>query len=185
MPVLVAINRFNTDTDAELDFIINHCKDLGVDVAISEVFEKGGSGGIELAKKVCRLIETTPSGFEPLYDLNLSIKEKIGIINREIYGGAKVIYTDKAEKAIKQIEALGLDKMPICMAKTQFSLSDNPTLLGRPEGFDLTVKDLRVSAGAGFIVVYTGDIMTMPGLPKEPASGRMDIQPDGRISGLF
>ncbi|ANW99941.1 formate--tetrahydrofolate ligase [Thermoclostridium stercorarium subsp. thermolacticum DSM 2910] len=185
VPVLVAINRFNTDTDAELDFIINHCKDLGVDVAISEVFEKGGSGGIELAKKVCRLIETTPSGFEPLYDLNLSIKEKIGIINREIYGGAKVIYTDKAEKAIKQIEALGLDKMPICMAKTQFSLSDNPTLLGRPEGFDLTVKDLRVSAGAGFIVVYTGDIMTMPGLPKEPASGRMDIQPDGRISGLF
>lgn len=185
VPVLVAINRFNTDTDAEIQFIIDHCKNMGVDVALSEVFEKGSLGGLELANKVCKLIETAPSGFEPLYDVNLSIKDKIQIINREIYGGAKVIYTDKAEKAIKQIEAIGLDKMPVCMAKTQFSLSDNPNLLGRPEGFDLTVRDVKVSAGAGFIVVYTGDIMTMPGLPKEPASNRMDIQPDGKITGLF
>lgn len=185
VPVLVAINRFNTDTDAEIQFIIDHCKNMGVDVALSEVFEKGSLGGLELANKVCKLIETAPSGFEPLYDVNLSIKDKILIINREIYGGAKVIYTDKAEKAIKQIEAIGLDKMPVCMAKTQFSLSDNPNLLGRPEGFDLTVRDVKVSAGAGFIVVYTGDIMTMPGLPKEPASNRMDIQPDGKITGLF
>jgi len=185
VPVLVAINRFNTDTDAEIQFIIDHCKNMGVDVALSDVFEKGSLGGLELANKVCKLIETAPSGFEPLYDVNLSIKDKILIINREIYGGAKVIYTDKAEKAIKQIEAIGLDKMPVCMAKTQFSLSDNPNLLGRPEGFDLTVRDVKVSAGAGFIVVYTGDIMTMPGLPKEPASNRMDIQPDGKITGLF
>lgn len=185
VPVLVAINRFNTDTDAEIQFIIDHCKNMGVDVALSDVFEKGSLGGLELANKVCKLIETAPSGFEPLYDVNLSIKDKIQIINREIYGGAKVIYTDKAEKAIKQIEAIGLDKMPVCMAKTQFSLSDNPNLLGRPEGFDLTVRDVKVSAGAGFIVVYTGDIMTMPGLPKEPASNRMDIQPDGKITGLF
>lgn len=186
VPAVVAINRFSTDTDAEIDYIIKHCmNDLGVDVAISEVYEKGSLGGLELANKVCRIIESTRSSFKPLYDVNLSIKEKIGIINREIYGGDRVIYTDRAEKAIKQIEAIGLDKMPVCMAKTQFSLSDNPALLGRPEGFDLTVKDVRVSAGAGFIVVYTGDIMTMPGLPKEPASSRMDIQPDGRITGLF
>jgi len=186
VPLVIAINRFSTDTDAEIDYIIKHCSDeLGVDVAISEVYEKGSLGGLELANKVCRLTESTPSNFKPLYDVNLSIKEKIGIINREIYGGDRVIYTDKAEKAIKQIEAIGLDKMPVCMAKTQFSLSDNPAMLGRPEGFDLTVKDVRVSAGAGFIVVYTGDIMTMPGLPKEPASSRMDIQPDGKITGLF
>jgi len=186
VPAVVAINRFSTDTDAEIDYIIKHCmNDLGVDVAISEVYEKGSLGGLELANKVCRIIESTRSSFKPLYDVNLSIKEKIGIINREIYGGDRVIYTDRAEKAIKQIEPIGLDKMPVCMAKTQFSLSDNPALLGRPEGFDLTVKDVRVSAGAGFIVVYTGDIMTMPGLPKEPASSRMDIQPDGRITGLF
>jgi len=185
VPVLVAINRFKTDTDAEIEFVIDHCMNMGVDVALSEVFEKGSLGGLELANKVCRLTETTPAAFEPLYDVNLSIKEKIQTINREIYGGGKVLYTDKAEKAIKQIEAIGLDKMPVCMAKTQFSLSDNPNLLGRPEGFDLTVRDVKVSAGAGFIVVYTGDIMTLPGLPKEPASNRMDIQSDGRITGLF
>lgn len=185
VPVVVALNRFSTDTDAEIDFVIDHCKKLGIDAAVSEVYEKGGAGGLELAERVCRLTETVPSHFEPLYDVNLGIKEKIGIINREIYGGGRVIYTDKAEKAIRQIEALGLDKMPICMAKTQYSLSDNPSLLGRPEGFDLTVRDVKVSAGAGFIVAYTGDIMTMPGLPKVPASSRMDIQPDGKITGLF
>ncbi|NLX77634.1 MAG: formate--tetrahydrofolate ligase [Clostridiaceae bacterium] len=185
VPVVVAINRFSSDTDAEIDFIINHCNDLGVDAAINEVYEKGSLGGLELANKVIRLTETTPSDFEPLYDVNMSIREKIQIINREIYGGGKVVFTDKAEKAIRQIEAIGLDKMPVCMAKTQYSLSDNPSLLGRPEGFELTVRDVRVSAGAGFIVALTGDIMTMPGLPKEPAANRMDIQPDGRITGLF
>ena len=185
VPVVVAINRFRTDTDAEIEFIINHCKNSGVDVAINEVFEKGSLGGLELANKICRLVETTPSNFEPLYDVNLSIKEKIQIINREIYGGGKVVYTNRAEKAIQQIEAIGLDKMPVCMAKTQYSLSDNPSLLGRPEGFELTVRDVRASAGAGFIVVLTGDIMTMPGLPKEPAANKMDIQPDGKITGLF
>lgn len=185
VPVVVAINRFSSDTDAEIDFIINHCNDLGVDAAINEVYEKGSLGGLELANKVIRLTETTPSDFEPLYDVNMSIREKIQIINREIYGGGKVVFTDKAEKAIRQIEAIGLDKMPVCMAKTQYSLSDNPSLLGRPEGFELTVRDVRVSAGAGFIVALTGDIMTMPGLPKEPAANWMDIQPDGRITGLF
>lgn len=185
VPVIVALNRFGTDTDAEIDFVINHCSSLGIGVAISEVFEKGSLGGLELANKLCKLIETTASDFEPLYDVNLSIKEKIEIINREIYGGAKVVFTDRAKRAIKQIEAAGLDKMPVCMAKTQYSLSDNPKLLGRPEGFELTVSDVRVSAGAGFIVVLTGDIMTMPGLPKEPAANKMDITPDGKITGLF
>lgn len=185
VPVLVALNRFGTDTDAEIEFVINHCRNLGVDAAVSEVFEKGGEGGLELADKVCRLTDTTPSDFRPLYDTNLTIKEKIDIINREIYGGAKVVYTSGAEKAIKQIESFGLDKLPVCMAKTQYSLSDNPSLLGRPEGFELTVRDVRLSAGAGFIVALTGDIMTMPGLPKEPAANRMDINPDGTITGLF
>jgi len=185
VPVLVALNRFGTDTDAEIKYVIDHCSNLGVDVGISEVFEKGGEGGIELARKLCRLIETEPSDFRFLYDVNLPIKQKIEIINREIYGGRHVIYTDSAEKAIKRIEAINMDKLPVCMAKTQYSLSDNPSLLGRPTGFDLTVRDVRVSAGAGFIVALTGDIMTMPGLPKEPAANKIDISPDGTITGLF
>jgi formate--tetrahydrofolate ligase len=185
VPVLVALNRFGTDTEAEIKFVVDYCSNLGVDVAISEVFEKGGEGGIELAQKLCRLIETTPSDFKFLYDVNLPIKQKIEIINREIYGGGQVIYTDSAEKAIKQIEAINMDKIPVCMAKTQYSLSDNPALLGRPAGFDLTVRDVRVSAGAGFVVALTGDIMTMPGLPKKPAANQIDISIDGTITGLF
>jgi len=185
VPVLVALNRFGTDTEAEIEFVIDYCSDLGIDVGISEVFEKGGEGGIDVAQKLCRLIETTPSNFKFLYDINLPIKQKIEIINREIYGGDHVIYTDSAEKAIKRIEAINMDKLPICMAKTQYSLSDNPSLLGRPAGFDLTVRDVRVSAGAGFIVALTGDIMTMPGLPKEPAANHIDISVDGTITGLF
>jgi formate--tetrahydrofolate ligase len=185
VPVLVALNRFGTDTGAEIKFVVDYCSNLGVDVAISEVFEKGGEGGIELAQKLCRLIETTPSDFKFLYDVNLPIKQKIEIINREIYGGEQVIYTDSAEKAIKQIEAIDMDKIPVCMAKTQYSLSDNPALLGRPAGFDLTVRDVRVSAGAGFVVALTGDIMTMPGLPKKPAANQIDISVDGTITGLF
>jgi formate--tetrahydrofolate ligase len=185
VPVLVALNRFGTDTEAEIKYVVDYCSDLGVDVGISEVFEKGGEGGIELAQKLCRIIETTPSDFKFLYDVNLPIKQKIEIINREIYGGGQVIYTDTAEKAIKRIEAINMDKIPICMAKTQYSLSDNPSLLGRPTGFDLTVRDVRVSAGAGFVVALTGDIMTMPGLPKEPAANNIDIGLDGTITGLF
>ncbi len=185
VPVLVALNRFGTDTEAEISFITNYCRNLGVDVGISEVFAKGGEGGLELSRKLCRLIESTPSKFQPLYDETRTLKEKIAIINREIYGGGQVVYTAIAEKAIRQIESMGLDKMPVCMAKTQYSLSDNPSLLGRPKGFDLTIRDVRVSAGAGFIVALTGNIMTMPGLPKEPAANKMDIQSDGTITGLF
>ncbi len=185
VPVLVALNKYEADTPAELEFVIDHCKKLGVEVAICEVFAKGGNGGIELAQKLCELIKTTPASFKPLYDETLSIKEKIGTISREIYGAKNVVYTITAEKAIKQIEAIGLDKMPICIAKTQYSLSDNPALLGRPVGFDLTIRDITVSAGAGFIVALTGDIMTMPGLPKEPAANKMDITTDGKITGLF
>lgn len=185
VPVLVALNKFDADTHAEIEFVIEHCKKQGVEVAICEVFAKGGDGGLELASKLCELIKTTPASYKPLYDETLSIKEKIFTINRDIYGGKNVVYTRTAEKAIKQIEAIGLDKMPICIAKTQYSLSDDPSLLGRPEGFDLTIRDITVSAGAGFIVALTGDIMTMPGLPKEPAANKMDITEDGKISGLF
>jgi formate--tetrahydrofolate ligase len=185
VPVLVALNKFDADTRAEIEFVIEHCKKQGVEVAICEVFAKGGDGGLELASKLCELIKTTPASYKPLYDETLSIKEKIFTINRDIYGGKNVVYTRTAEKAIKQIEAIGLDKMPICIAKTQYSLSDDPSLLGRPEGFDLTIRDITVSAGAGFIVALTGDIMTMPGLPKEPAANKMDITEDGKISGLF
>lgn len=185
VPVLVALNKFDADTRAEIEFVIEHCEKQGVEVAICEVFAKGGDGGLELASKLCELIKTTPASYKPLYDETLSIKEKIFTINRDIYGGKNVVYTRTAEKAIKQIEAIGLDKMPICIAKTQYSLSDDPSLLGRPEGFDLTIRDITVSAGAGFIVALTGDIMTMPGLPKEPAANKMDITEDGKISGLF
>lgn len=185
VPVLVALNRFGTDTPAEVDFIVDYCKESGVEVVISDVFTKGGEGGVALAESLCRLLKSTPANFKPLYDVNLTIQEKVSIINKEVYGGGQVVYTDTAIKAIRQIESMKLDKMPVCMAKTQYSLSDNPALLGRPEGFDLTVQDVRVSAGAGFIVVLTGDIMTMPGLPKVPAANNMDVSPDGTIVGLF
>jgi formate--tetrahydrofolate ligase len=185
MPVVVAINHFASDTDAEIAFIKEKCAEWGVDVAFSDVFEKGGEGGRELAETLCSMIERTPSSFKPLYGLNLSLRKKIEMINTEIYGGASVIFADKALKDLQGIEALGYGHLPVCMAKTQYSLSDNPKLLGSPTGFDLNVKDVRLSAGAGFVVVFTGDIMTMPGLPKVPSANKIDIDSEGIITGLF
>lgn len=185
VPVMVAINHFNTDSDKEVEYVRNQCLKLNVEVAFSQVFSKGGEGGRELAEKLVKLIDSTASNFKPIYDEKLPIKEKIDIITREIYGGKGVVYTQAAEKSIKKIEEMGLDRLPICMAKTQYSLSDNPTLLGRPQGFDITVREVRISAGAGFIVAITGEIMTMPGLPKAPAAERIDIDESGKIVGLF
>lgn len=185
VPVLVALNRFYTDSDEELDFVRSKCKEWGVEVALAEVFLKGGEGGIEVAQKLCETIDRQPSAFKRLYDLDLSIKEKIEIINKELYGGKNVEYTAKALNEIKAIEEMGYSNLPVCIAKTQYSLSDNPSLLGRPEGFTLNVKEVRLSAGAGFVVVLTGDIMTMPGLPKTPNANNIDIDPDGKITGLF
>ena len=184
VPVVVAINRFGADTDAELDYIKNYCKELGADFALSEVFAKGGEGGRELAEKVVAACEKE-SAFKVLYPLELSIKEKISAIAGEIYGADGVIYTAAAEKAIAEIEKMGAANVPVCIAKTQYSLSDDPALLGRPQNFSITVRDVRLSNGAGFVVVYTGDIMTMPGLPKLPAAEKIDVDADGRITGLF
>ena len=185
VPVVVALNRFDTDTDAELQTVIDACAEYGVEVSLSEVFAKGGEGGKDLAEKVIAATERQESEYAPLYDVDLSIKEKVDIIVKQIYGGKGAIYTPKAEKEIKRLEELGLDKKPICMAKTQYSLSDNPLLLGRPQNFEITVSRVRVSNGAGFIVVETGNIMVMPGLPKKPAAENIDIDENGRISGLF
>ncbi|MDK2932541.1 MAG: formate--tetrahydrofolate ligase [Clostridiales bacterium] len=185
VPVVVAINRFDTDSEEEIQYVQKHCTEMGVQCAISEVFAKGGQGGIELANKVVEVIDKTASKFTFLYDEKLPVKEKISRIVTQIYGGKGVVYTSKAEKAIKRLELLGFDKLPICMAKTQYSLSDDPALLGKPEGFTVTVKEVNISAGAGFIVVLTGDIMTMPGLPKEPSAEKIDIDEYGKITGLF
>lgn len=184
VPVIVAINQFGTDSDDELEYIENYCKGKGADFALSNVFAKGGEGGIELANKVVEACEK-PSDFAPIYSLDLTIKEKIEKIATTIYGADKVNYTTAAEKAIKEIESLGGDKLPVCVAKTQYSLSDNPALLGAPQNFDITVKNATLSNGAGFVVVYTGDIMTMPGLPKVPAAHNIDVDKDGKIVGLF
>ncbi|MHB8065843.1 MAG: formate--tetrahydrofolate ligase [Ruminiclostridium sp.] len=185
VPVIVAINHFDTDTEEEIQLVQTKCSSLGVEVAFSDVFLKGGEGGIELANKLVTLTDATTSNFAPIYDSALPIKDKVQIIVSRIYGGNNVTYTTAAEKSIAKIEEMGLDKLPICMAKTQYSLSDNPALLGRPKNFDMTVKEVRISAGAGFIVVLTGDIMTMPGLPKVPAAEKIDISDDGTIVGLF
>ena len=185
LPVVVAINHFSSDTTAEIEYVKESCKNMKVEVAFSQVFSKGGEGGQELAEKLISLLNTTESSFKPIYDINLPIKEKIETIAREIYGAKAVIYSAQADKTIKKIEDMGLDKLPICMAKTQYSLSDNPSFLGRPKDFDITVKELKISAGAGFIVVLTGDIMTMPGLPKVPAAEKIDIDSSGVIQGLF
>ncbi|NLY54473.1 MAG: formate--tetrahydrofolate ligase [Firmicutes bacterium] len=185
VPVVVAINRFPTDTPAELQLIADKCQELGVPVALSDVFAKGGEGGVELAETVLKVLEEQPSQFEPLYSLEESIKTKIEIIAKEIYGADGVEYTSEANTAIRNYTRLGLDKLPICMAKTQYSLSDNPKLIGRPEGFNITVREVRASVGAGFLVAITGDIMTMPGLPKRPAAQDIDIDADGRVTGLF
>lgn len=185
IPVVVAINKFLTDSDEEIEYIKSFCDKLGVKVALSDVWAKGGEGGLELANIVNNVLESGESNFKVLYDEKSSIKEKILTIAREIYGANDVRYTPGANKQITELEKFELDKLPICMAKTQYSLSDNPALLGRPEGFDITVKEVRVSNGAGFIVALTGDIMTMPGLPKVPAANRMDILESGEIVGLF
>lgn len=185
VPVIVAINHFDTDTHEEVEYVKARCKNMNVEVAFSEVFSKGGDGGIELAEKLVKLIKTEASNFKPLYSLEASIKDKIETIAKEIYGAKGVVYTGSADKSIKKIEEMGLDKLAICMAKTQYSLSDNPALLGRPEGFDITVRDIKISAGAGFIIAITGEIMTMPGLPKVPSAEKIDINNDGVITGLF
>ncbi|MDE7230293.1 MAG: formate--tetrahydrofolate ligase [Oscillospiraceae bacterium] len=185
VPVVVAINHFATDSDAEISVVREYCEKMGAKVAFSDVFAKGGEGAIELANAVVETIDSKKSSFAPLYDEKLSIKEKIGIIAKEIYRADGVVFTAKAEKAIKDIEELGLDKVPVCVAKTQYSLSDDPAKLGKPEGFEITVSDVRASAGAGFVVVYTGDIMTMPGLPKVPAAEKIDVDGNGVITGLF
>ena len=186
LPVIVAINRFMTDTDEELEIIEQYCCDMGVDFSMCEVFAKGGDGGVELAEKVVEVSERGGEmNFAPIYDEKASIDEKINTIAKEIYGADGVVYTPKAKKAIARLEKQGFDKLPICMAKTQYSLSDDPSLLGRPSGFEITVREVRVSAGAGFVVALTGDVMTMPGLPKVPAANNMDIDKDGKIVGLF
>lgn len=186
LPVIVAINRFMTDTDEELKIIEQYCRDMGVDFSMCEVFAKGGDGGVELAEKVVEVSERGGEmNFAPIYDEKASIDEKINTIAKEIYGADGVVYTPKAKKAIARLEKQGFDKLPICMAKTQYSLSDDPSLLGRPSGFEITVREVRVSAGAGFVVALTGDVMTMPGLPKVPAANNMDIDKDGKIVGLF
>ena len=185
VPVVVAINKFHTDTDAEVAYIKEFCEEMQVPVSLAEVFAKGGEGGMDLAEKVCAVIDEGKADFAPLYDEKLPIKEKLNTIAKEIYRADGVIFTAAAEKAIKDIENLGKDKLPICVAKTQYSLSDDPTKLGKPENFMMTVREVKLSAGAGFIVCLTGDIMTMPGLPKVPAAYKIDVDSDGKIDGLF
>lgn len=187
VPAVVAINHFYTDTEAEIAIVREYCEKMGAKVAFSDVFLKGGEGGIELANAVIDTINENEgkTNFAPIYDEKLSIKEKLNIIVREIYRADGVSYTTGAEKAIKEIEAIGFDKLPVCVAKTQYSLSDDPTKLGCPKNFTITVRDVKLSAGAGFVVALTGDIMTMPGLPKVPAANKIDVSADGEISGLF
>ena len=184
LPAVVAINAFPTDTEAELDLIKTKCEELGVNVALSEVWAKGGIGGKELAEEVIRLCEK-PNEFRFAYDNSLSIKEKIEAIAKKIYHADSVNFVEKAPKQLAELEELGFGKLPICMAKTQYSFSDNPALLGAPRNFSISVRNLKVSAGAGFIVALTGDIMTMPGLPKKPAAERIDVDNEGKITGLF
>ena len=185
LPCVVAINAFPTDTEAELQLLNECCKKLGVEVAISKVWEKGADGGIELAEKLLNILETKEANYHPLYDLDLSIEEKIETIVKEIYGGDGVEFTKKAKNKIKKYTEQGLSQLPICVAKTQYSLSDQASLLGRPTGFTVKINDIIPSAGAGFLVAISGDIMRMPGLPKRPAAVNMDIDEDGKIIGLF
>lgn len=185
VPVVVAINKFPTDTDNEVKYVLDQCKSLGAEAVLSDVWAKGGDGGVDLAKKVVEVAESSVADFKPLYDVEDSIKDKINKIAVEIYGADGADFTKGCEKQIANIEKLGFDKMPICMAKTQYSFSDDPTLLGRPKGFRITVRDIKISKGAGFLVALTGEIMTMPGLPKVPAANNIDILPSGEIVGLF
>lgn len=185
VPVVVGINKFITDTDKEIALIKEHCEKIGISVALCEVWEKGGNGGVDLANIVVNEIAKKQDSYKPLYDINLSTKEKIEIVCKEIYGASGVEFSDMAIKMLKNIEKLGYDKLPICMSKTQKSLSDNPTLIGRPENFIVKINELRISAGAGFIVVMAGSIIDMPGLPKKPAAELIDIDENGKIEGLF
>ncbi|MFR7590138.1 MAG: formate--tetrahydrofolate ligase [Longibaculum sp.] len=185
LPSVVAINAFPTDTEAELQLLNKICQEKGVDVAISKVWEKGADGGIELAEKLLNVLETKEAHFAPIYDLDLPIAEKIKMIAKEIYGADDVTFTKKVLNKMKKYEAQGLGNLPICVAKTQYSLSDDPTLLGRPHGFKVTISDLIPNTGAGFLVAISGDIMRMPGLPKTPAAVNMDIDEEGKIVGLF
>ncbi len=186
VPVVVAINRFPTDTEAELQVIDETCKSLGVPYALSEVFSKGGEGGVALAETVVKVIEENEgkNNYAPIYSLDMSIEDKINTIAKEIYGADKVVFASKALKSLKDIKALGGDELPVCIAKTQYSLSDDAKLLGRPTGFDITIRDLTLSNGAGFVVAYAGDVMTMPGLPKKPAAEGIDVE-NNTITGLF
>ncbi len=185
VPAVVAVNRFPTDTEAELNFVIERCKEAGAEVALSEVWAKGGEGGVELAQKVIETIESKPSNFKVLYDINTTLKEKLHTIATEVYGANGVKYTDAAEKAIATYEKQGYGQLPVCVAKTQYSLSDDLTKKGRPTDFDITIREVRLSAGAGFFVAIAGAIMTMPGLPKRPAAEAIDIDENGKITGLF
>ena len=185
LPCVVAVNRFPTDTDNEIDFIIKKCRELGVNTVLSTVWADGGKGGEELAKEVVRLCEEEQGDFTFSYELDTTIEEKIESVVKKVYGGDGIIVTPAAKKQIDSLTALGFDKCPVCIAKTQYSFSDDPTKLGAPEGFKVTVRNVKISAGAGFIVVLTGDILTMPGLPKVPAAERIDVDENGKISGLF
>ncbi|MGB4094140.1 MAG: formate--tetrahydrofolate ligase [Ruminococcus flavefaciens] len=188
VPVVVAINRFASDTEAEVAFVRDFCNEMGVEVSMCEVFAKGSEGGVDLAQKVCETIDLCSGGeneFAPIYDTEAALKDKIEKIAKEIYRADGVNYTAQAEKAIKEIENIGFWDLPVCVAKTQYSLSDNPALLGKPKNFKITVRDARLSSGAGFVVIYTGDILTMPGLPKKPAALNIDCENDGTITGLF
>ena len=185
LPCVVAVNRFPTDTDREIDFIINKCRELSVNTVLSTVWAEGGKGGEALAKEVVRLCEEEKGDFTFAYESEASIKEKIEAVATKVYGGDGVIFTPAASKQIESLEELGFSSCPVCIAKTQYSFSDDPTKLGAPEHFKITVKNVKISAGAGFIVVLTGDILTMPGLPKSPAAERIDVDENGKITGLF
>lgn len=185
LPCVVAVNRFPTDTDAEIDFIIDKCRELGVNTVLSTVWAQGGKGGEELAREVVRLCEEEQGDFTFAYELDGSIEDKIEAVVKKVYGGDGISVMPNAKKQIAQLTALGFDKLPVCIAKTQYSFSDDPTKLGAPENFTVTIKNVKVSAGAGFIVVMTGDILTMPGLPRSPAAERIDVDENGKISGLF
>ncbi len=185
MPVVVTLNAFVTDSQDEIAFVKKFCEGRNCDFALSQVWEKGGQGGIELANAVLNTLETKESHFAPIYDDELPIIEKIKCVAKEIYGAADVVFASAAMKQIEKLEHLGFGSLPVCMAKNQYSLSDDPTLLGRPEGFTMNIREVYVSAGAGFVVVLTGAIMTMPGLPKNPAAYNIDVTDNGVITGLF
>ena len=185
VPVVVTLNSFVTDTDAETNFVKNFCEERGCEFALSEVWEKGGEGGVALANKVLDVLENKQSNFKPLYEDNISLEEKIETVAKEIYGADGVTYSPAAAKALKKIADMGMSDFPVCMAKTQYSLSDDATKLGRPTDFTVNVREVYVSAGAGFVVCVTGSIMTMPGLPKTPAANNIDVTDDGVITGLF